>query len=103
MGLKACRADFNADAATRPAGERRRPSARPTRGATTTGAARRPAGKAAPEPRPLAIPGYDTLSASQVIPRLDALRPDELEAVRHHEAGHRARRTILSRIAQLQG
>lgn len=51
----------------------------------------------------LPIPGYDTLSASQVVPRLDALRPAELEAVRVHEVAHRGRRTILSRIAQLQG
>jgi hypothetical protein len=50
----------------------------------------------------LAIPGYDTLSASQVVPRLDALRPDELESVRAYEASHRGRRTILNRIAQLQ-
>jgi hypothetical protein len=59
-----------------------------------------------PKPRAsakkLPIPGYDSLSASQVIPRLDALRPRELEAVRAHEAAHRARRTILNRIAQLQ-
>lgn len=51
----------------------------------------------------LAIPGYDTLSASQVVPRLDALRPAELEAVRRHEVASRGRRTILSRISQLQG
>jgi hypothetical protein len=66
--------------------------------------ARRPAGAAttvAPGGE-LAIPGYDTLSASQVVPRLDALHPAELEAVRVHEASHRSRRTILSRIAQLQ-
>jgi hypothetical protein len=50
----------------------------------------------------LAIPGYDALSASQVVPRLDALRPRELEAVREYEAAHRGRRTILNRIAQLQ-
>lgn len=50
----------------------------------------------------LPIPGYDSLSASQVIPRLDALRPRELEAVREHEVANRARRTILNRIAQLQ-
>lgn len=59
-----------------------------------------PAASAAVEP--LAIPGYDTLSASQVVPRLDALLPTELEAVRLHESAHRNRRTILSRIAQLQ-
>ncbi|HEX7096543.1 MAG TPA: hypothetical protein VF183_11715 [Acidimicrobiales bacterium] len=50
----------------------------------------------------LAIPGYDTLSASQVVPRLDALSPEELEAVRQYELAHRGRRTILNRIAQLQ-
>jgi hypothetical protein len=37
-----------------------------------------------------------------VVPRLDALRPRELEAVRAYEAAHRGRRTILNRIAQLQ-
>jgi hypothetical protein len=51
----------------------------------------------------LAIPDYDSLAASQVIPRLAALAPDELEAVRHYEASTRARRTILGRVAQLQG
>jgi hypothetical protein len=51
----------------------------------------------------LAIPGYDSLSASQVVPRLAGLDPDELEAVREYEAATRGRRTILSRIAALQG
>lgn len=50
----------------------------------------------------LAIPGYDSLSASQVLPRLDGLRPEELEDVRAYEAGHRGRKTILGRVAQLQ-
>ncbi len=50
----------------------------------------------------LAIPDYDSLSASQVIPRLQGLEPDELEAVRVYEAGARSRRTILNKIAQLQ-
>lgn len=50
----------------------------------------------------LAIPGYDSLSASQVVQRLAGLAPDELEAVRDYEAGARGRRTILNRIAQLQ-
>ncbi|MCU1487563.1 MAG: hypothetical protein JWN67_4309 [Actinomycetia bacterium] len=50
----------------------------------------------------LAIPGYDSLSASQVLPRLVGLAPDELEAVRAYEAEHRGRKTILGRIAQLQ-
>jgi hypothetical protein len=50
----------------------------------------------------LAIPGYDALSASQVVQRLAGLAPDELEAVRTYETATRGRRTILNRIAQLQ-
>ena len=50
----------------------------------------------------LAIPDYDNLSASQVVPRLDGLRPDELEAVRRYESANRRRRTILNKVAQLQ-
>jgi hypothetical protein len=50
----------------------------------------------------LAIPGYDSLSASQVLPRLAGLVPAELEAVRRYEGDHRGRKTILGRIAQLQ-
>lgn len=51
----------------------------------------------------LAIPDYDSLAASQVVPRLRALDDDELEAVRRYEAAHRGRKTILNRVAQLQG
>jgi hypothetical protein len=49
----------------------------------------------------LAIPGYDTLSASQVVQRLGGLSLHELEEVRTHEVGHRHRRTILNRVDQL--
>ena len=48
-----------------------------------------------------ALAGYDTLSASQVVRRLDSLGPDELRAVCRHEASHRNRRTILNRAQQL--
>jgi hypothetical protein len=54
-----------------------------------------------PASSPLAIPGFDTLSASQVVQRLDGLTADELRAVRDHETGHRGRRTILNRVEQL--
>lgn len=54
------------------------------------------------DPASLAIPGYDTLSASQVIPRLASLTTEELELVRRYEAAARGRKTILSKIAQLQ-
>jgi hypothetical protein len=50
----------------------------------------------------LAIPNYDSLSASQVVQRLGGLTPKELEAVGSYEALHRHRRTILNRVKQLQ-
>ncbi|GIU83500.1 MAG: hypothetical protein KatS3mg008_0275 [Acidimicrobiales bacterium] len=49
----------------------------------------------------LAIPDYDSLSASQVVPLLAGLTTEELEAVRRYERTHRGRRTILARIDQL--
>ena len=51
----------------------------------------------------LAIPDYDSLSASQVVPRLEGLSADELASVEAYEAAHRGRKTILNKIAQLQG
>lgn len=50
----------------------------------------------------LAIPDYDGLSASHVVNRLVSLSAAELEAVRRYEAANRGRKTILSKIAQLQ-
>jgi hypothetical protein len=49
----------------------------------------------------LAIPGYDSLSASQVVQRLGGLSHEELEEVKYHELAHRHRRTILNRVDQL--
>jgi hypothetical protein len=49
----------------------------------------------------LPIPGYDALSASQVVERLLGLTPGELEVVRAYETAHRNRRTILGKIEQL--
>jgi hypothetical protein len=48
-----------------------------------------------------ALADYDTLSASQVVRRLESLGPDELRAVQRYEASHRNRRTILNRAGQL--
>jgi hypothetical protein len=56
----------------------------------------------APSVESLAIPGYDTLSASQVVQRLGGLSADELEAVRAYEESSRKRKTILTRVQQLQ-
>jgi hypothetical protein len=106
--------------ARRPTPPRRSPAAKPPAEAAA------PAEPAAPPPAPpppapeaeaeptgngrvpgpsvdtLAIPGYDTLSASQVVQRLDGLAPDELEAVRAYEDSSRKRKTILARVQQLQ-
>jgi hypothetical protein len=86
------------------------PADRDPSGAATVTDIRPPAAPAPdPEPRAgggasaLAIPGYDTLSASQVVPRLEGLSADELEAVRVYEQTTRARKTVLTRIDQLRG
>jgi hypothetical protein len=71
----------------------------------------RPTPQPSPSPAPvvresasgLAIPDYDTLSASQVVRRLDGLGRRELEAVVRHESATRGRRTILHRAQQLLG
>lgn len=116
-------------AATRPArpsrprgGSRNGPAkqaARKVAGVTEQGAAapsapRTPAQPAAVAPAPapssarsdgagaLAIPDYDGLSASHVVNRLAGLSAEELEAVRRYEAANRGRKTILSKVAQLQ-
>jgi hypothetical protein len=49
----------------------------------------------------LPIPGYDALSASQVVERLIGLSGGELDVVRTYETAHRNRRTILGKIEQL--
>ena len=54
-----------------------------------------------PDSDHLAIPDYDSLSAFQVMPRLEALDPSDLDAVREYEESTRGRRTILNKIAQL--
>ena len=47
-------------------------------------------------PRP--IPGYDDLSAAQILARLDGLTPAELRKLRDYEARHGNRKTVLDRI-----
>jgi hypothetical protein len=62
-----------------------------------------PAAPSSPAPAgdTLPIPGYDALSASQVVERLAGLSTDELDAVRAYESAHRNRRTILGKIDQI--
>ncbi len=49
----------------------------------------------------LAIPAYDSLSASQVVRRLAGLSREELKALSAYEEGTRKRRTILSKVEEL--
>ncbi|MDP3399897.1 MAG: hypothetical protein Q8R97_02120 [Brevundimonas sp.] len=79
-----------------------------TPGAKKPTAKRSPAKKApatkavsAPSAAALPITDYDSLSASQVVSRLQGLSAGELEAVRSYEAATRGRKTILNRVQQL--
>ncbi len=55
----------------------------------------------APTEAELPVQDYDSLAASQVVPRLATLGTDELLAVQAYERAHRNRQTILNRVAQL--
>lgn len=57
----------------------------------------------APAAADLPIEGYESLAALHVVQRLAGLSAVELESVRRFETAHRARRTILAKVAQLQG
>lgn len=46
---------------------------------------------------------YDALTAVQIIPLLATATPAELQQISDYEQSHRARKTILTRIRQLQG
>lgn len=76
--------------------------------AETTGATDSAAGEpsggpdvAVPVESDLPIQDYDSLAASQVVPRLATLSADELQVVRAYEQATRGRQTILHRVAQL--
>lgn len=75
----------------------------PVAGVPIDTAATTPAGAGLePDPAHLPIPGYDTLSASQVVQRLAGLSADELEVVRSYELARRGRKTVLLKVAQLK-
>jgi hypothetical protein len=74
----------------------------PASSTVTTAEPAAPLAPASPGADELGIPDYDALSASQVVPRLAGLAGEELDAVRRYEAANRGRKTILSKIAQLQ-
>jgi hypothetical protein len=56
----------------------------------------------APSRRRLPIEGYDSLAASQIVARLADLDEAALREVAAYEAGHRNRRTVLAKVAQLR-
>jgi hypothetical protein len=78
--------------ATRAAGPERDPGATP---AETTG------GDGPADAAHLPIEQYESLAASHVVARLEALTTDELHTVRSFETAHRGRRTVLGKIDQL--
>lgn len=49
----------------------------------------------------LAIPEYDSLAASQVIPRLEMLKANDLEHILAYEESNRNRQTIIHKVGQL--
>lgn len=49
----------------------------------------------------LAIDGYDTLAASQIVSRLEGLTPPERKAVARFESANRKRKSILDKIGRL--
>jgi hypothetical protein len=67
-------------------------------GATSTAS-----GDEVPSADSLAIPGYESVPAVNVVQRLATLLPDEIEQIRRFEVANRGRRTILAKIASLQG
>ena len=90
-----------ADTTTTPKGSTAKRASKPKAAKVETA----PGESAAPSPSPrqdaLAIPEYDLLSATQVIDRLIGLARPDLLAVQAYETAHRARTTILGKIAQL--
>ncbi len=60
-----------------------------------------PSGNGQAAPGSLAIPAYDSLSASQVVKLLAGLSSEELVEVQTHERSNRHRATILNRVEQL--
>lgn len=95
--------------APRPTGVPGAPGASPSaagqglRSAPTRPARRGVVTSSGPGVTSLGIPGYDELSAVQVIQRLASLSDSELRLVLAYEAAHRGRRTIIGRVRQLLG
>jgi hypothetical protein len=89
-------------AAAVPVSPRVEPMVRPAGdGARAAGNGAHAPAASGPKVSELPIPGYDALSASQVVERLAGLAHDELGAIAAYETSHRNRRTILGKVEQL--
>ncbi|MGH1493829.1 MAG: hypothetical protein ACRBK7_31280 [Acidimicrobiales bacterium] len=53
------------------------------------------------EPPSLPIARYDELTAKEIISLLADLEPDQLDRIRAHEEGNRARKTVLGKLDRL--
>ncbi len=78
-----------------------KPKPKPTKPTSTKVSSAKSAKSAMPAVESLAIEGYDTLAASQIVSRLDGLTAPERAAVAQFEAGNRKRKTILDKIGRL--
>lgn len=58
--------------------------------------------EAAPSADDLPIGDYESVPAINVVERLRTMQPHEIELIRRFEVAHRARRTVLAKIDQLQ-
>lgn len=96
--------------APKPAAKKRAAKKAPARKAASKRAAKKTTARkattkakaSAPAVGSLSIPDYDSLSASQVVSRLRGLDTADLDAVKAYEGATRGRKTILTKIAQLQ-
>ncbi len=58
--------------------------------------------EATPSADDLPIGDYESVPAINVVERLRTMQPHEIELIRRFEVAHRARRTVLAKIDQLQ-
>lgn len=70
-------------------------------GVDVTPADEAPVEVSVPSENDLAVAGYDSLAASQVVPRLATLTRADLALIHAYEQAHRNRQTIMHRVRQL--
>jgi hypothetical protein len=89
-------------AAGKPKASRAKKAAKPVaKRSNGVSAKAKPSSPKPPSVGSLAIDGYDTLAASQIVSRLEGLTPAERKAVARFESANRRRKTILDKIGRL--